>query len=401
MEELRGGAAPRGAGATERVYWADADALEADATVVSASGDRVVLDRTVFYPEGGGQLGDSGLLVAAGGRELRVKDTALEGETIVHLLERPLEAPFAGAVRCRVDGARRRDHTAHHTAQHILSRALEDEAGAKTASARLGETGCTLDVQRAAIPEAELVRAEDVANDVVLRDVPVRAFFPAPEELARLTLRRAPKVDRGVRVVEVEGFDLTPCGGTHVLRTGRIGSIRVLGVERYKGMTRVSFAAERRALADARAKDAVLTALARELTCGVAAVPAGIAKLRADLKERGDALSAARGELVARVVLAELAAHPPESSGTTTVRLERPQGDVATLRALAAGLSARPDVVAIVSAADPEGGDDFVVVQRGASASFDCAAWLKAEAARRGGRGGGKPDRAEGRLGRV
>jgi alanyl-tRNA synthetase len=381
--------------ATKKLYWEEPDAIEFEATVLSSEGDRVVLDRTIFYPEGGGQLGDTGVLGGA-----LVRDTQIEEDgTIVHLLAAPSQ--LSGTVKGVIDADRRRDHMAHHTAQHMLSRALVDEARAKTASARLGANECTIDLERSTIPEADLARAEDLVNDAIQRDLPVRAFFPTAEELKTLDLRRAPKVDTGVRIVEVEGFDLTPCGGTHVARTGRIGLTRISHVERYKGMTRVTFGAAKRALADARTKENALLALAREFSCGPDGVGAAVGKLRADLKARGDALSAARGELVHWVAQAALAEHPPDPSGTTTVKLVRPHDDVAMLRTLAGRLAERPDVVAIVSAPDPAGGDDFIVVQRGAKASFDCSAWLKAQIAERGGRGGGKPDRAEGRIGRV
>lgn len=382
---------------TEKLYWAEPDAVELEANVISCEGDRLVLDRTIFYPEGGGQLGDTGTI---GG--VRVRDTQIEDDgTIVHLLEVEAPASLSGTVKGILDADRRRDHMAHHTAQHMLSRALLDEARAKTASARLGASECTIDLERSTIPEADLARAEDLVNDAIQRDVVVRAFFPTADELKSLDLRRAPKVSEGVRIVEVEGFDLTPCGGTHVARTGRIGLARISKIEKYKGMTRVMFHAAKRALADARTKESALQELATQFSCGPDGVGAAVGKLRADLKARGDALSAARGELVHWVARAALDAHPPDASGTTKLELVRPHDDVAMLRTLAGKLAERPDVVAIVRAPDPAGGDDFIVVQRGASATFDCAAWLKAQIAERGGRGGGKPDRAEGRLSKA
>jgi len=213
-----------------------------------------------------------------------------------------------------------------------------------------------------------------------------------------MDLRRAAKVDAGVRIIDVEGFDLTPCGGTHCTRTGQIGLLRIAGVERYKGKLRVGFHAAGRALADARAKEDALLALAKELTCGPLDVGAAVAKLQADLKQRGDALSSARGELLEVLAKDILAQRPPSPSGTTVIHVPRATDDVAMLRSLAGKLaSARPDVVAVCSAPDAEGAL-LVVVQRGVGASFDCGAWLKVLAQRTGGRGGGRPERAEGRL---
>ncbi|MGZ3477302.1 MAG: DHHA1 domain-containing protein, partial [Polyangiales bacterium] len=296
-----------------------------------------------------------------------------------------------------VEGARRRDHMSQHTGQHVLSRALIEVAKAETVSARLGTDASTIDVSLTSLDERAIAAAEDLVNDLVLADHAVRSHFPSAEELAAMPLRRAPKVSTGIRVIEVEGFDFTPCGGTHVHRTGQIGAVRVTGVEKYKGGTRVTFLAGRRALGDARAKDAVLRELARAFTCGVGDVPNAIGKLRADLKARTDAFAVMRGELVQFLAERLHAAHPVDPAGTRVVVL-REGDDLAALRALASALARRPDVIAFVGSRDKESGELLVVVERGAQASFDCGAWLKKTAAALGGRGGGRPDRAEGRL---
>jgi alanyl-tRNA synthetase len=213
-----------------------------------------------------------------------------------------------------------------------------------------------------------------------------------------MPLRRAPKVDRDVRVIEIEGFDLSPCGGTHCTRSGQIGAVRVVGLEKYKGGWRVTFHAGRRALEDARRKEAVLTGLAREMTCSLLDVGSAVGKLRAELKARMDALSTTRGELVELLAERVLAAHPPDATGTTRIVLVRPRDDVPMLRTLAGRLAARPDVVAFCASDERDEEDRAIVVQRGAGVSFDCGAWLKSVANRHGGRGGGRPERAEGRL---
>jgi alanyl-tRNA synthetase len=385
--------------ATRKRYWDDplattftTDRAEPGSFDGKAS---IVLGETLFYPEGGGQLGDVGEL-AIGDVVVRIVDTQIDDGGVIHHLVEAQAPLLAGDVRGTIDVARRRDHMAQHTAQHMLSRALLDVARAPTSSARLGATACTLDVDRAAIPDAELHRAEDLVNDVIRSDVTVRALFPTNEELAAMDLRRAPKVAAGVRIIDVDGFDLTPCGGTHCTRTGQIGLVRVSSTERYKGKLRVGFHAAARALSDMRAKEDALVSLAKTLTCGPLDVGAAVAKLQADLKQRGEALAGARGELLDLLAAGILAAHPPAAEGTTVVRVARTDGDVGMLRSLAGKLAARSDVVAVCSA--PDGDALLVVVQRGVAATFDCGAWLKALAERSGGRGGGRPERAEGRV---
>jgi alanyl-tRNA synthetase len=390
--------------ATEKLYWPDpfATAFEGGAAHLGELGGRrtLVLDRTIFYPESGGQLADTGTL-AVGDRTFHVEDVQVDDEgTIHHLVTEPLEGAAGGPVRGSIDATRRRDHMAQHTAQHALSRALVDVARAETVSSRLGATSCTIDVE-GALAERDVARAEDLVNAVVTGDVVVRQHFPTADELARMPLRRPPKVASNVRVIEIEGFDFSPCGGTHCTRSGQIGLVRVVGLEKYKGGWRVTFHAGKRALDDVRRKDAVLADLAREFTCGPLDVSGAVGKLRNELKARTDALSTTRGELVELLADRVLGAHPPDAGGTTRVALLREHDDLGMLRALAGRLAARGDVVAFCAAPDPASGDWSIVVQRGASTSFDCGAWLKSVAAAHGGRGGGRPERAEGRLPRA
>jgi alanyl-tRNA synthetase len=387
---------------TDKLYWADpfATAFEATARPGELEGrPSLVLERTLFYPESGGQLADTGTL-QVGGRTLQVRDVQIDDAGVIHHLLADPAARLDGPADAKgaIDPARRRDHMAQHTAQHALSRALVDVARAETVSSRLGATSCTIDVE-GALGDRDILRAEDLVNAIVTDDVPVRQLFPTAEELARLPLRRPPKVAHDIRVIEIDGFDFSPCGGTHCTRTGQIGAVRVVDTERYKGGWRVTFHAGRRALDDARRKDAVLSELARELTCGALDVGQAVGKLRAELKARLDALSTTRGELVELLASHVLAAHPPDPSGTTRIVLSREHDDVPMLRTLAGRLAARPDVVAFCASPDERGETDVsIVVQRGTSASFDCGAWLKAVAAAHGGRGGGRPERAEGRL---
>ncbi|HVV85552.1 MAG TPA: alanyl-tRNA editing protein, partial [Kofleriaceae bacterium] len=271
---------------TVRLYQRDSFARTFAATVVAHGrlGERasVILDQTGFYPEAGGQMADRGTLTAGGEARAIVDVQVGDDDLVHHVLDGALPAVGA-AVEGAIDWPRRRVHMALHTGQHLLSRALIEAAAAPTVSARLGESACTIDVTREAVPERELAAAEALANAVIDDDVPVRAWFPEPDELARLPLRREPKVSREVRVVAIGDFDVSPCGGTHCARSAQIGSIRIAGSERYKGMTRVTFAAGGRARALLGEHSDAVTRLARELTCAPADVPATLDKLRRQL----------------------------------------------------------------------------------------------------------------------
>jgi alanyl-tRNA synthetase len=372
--------------ATEKLYHADSLLARFQARVVGhgrlGAASTVILDRTAFYPESGGQMADRGALAGAPVVDVQIDDAGV----IHHRVDGPLPG-IGDEVEGTIDRARRRVHMALHTGQHMLSRALVDVARADTVSARLGETACTIDVDQAQVAERDLARAEELVNAIIDDDAPVRAFFPEPGELATLPLRRAPKVETDVRVVAIGDFDVSPCGGTHCLRTAQVGLVAVTGVERYKGKIRVTFAAGGRARAELAGHAALLGTLGRELTCGPAEVPAALAKLRRELAETREALGQARARLAAELADGLIAA--ARARGETTVAAFLEDGDVEALRVLAKRIAAEPGLVALLAT------PTHVLAARGPGSTFDCAAFVKRLP---GARGGGSAERAEGRL---
>ena len=373
-----------------RLYYQDPLLLAFDARVTAHGmhGGRpsIVLDRTAFYPESGGQMADRGVL---GG--LTVVDVQEDEQGVVHHLVEG-ERPAVGAeVRGEIDRTRRRLHMALHTGQHMLSRALLDVARGETVSSRLGETVCTIDLGIAKAEERDIARAEELVNGVIEDDVAIRAFFPDAKELASLPLRRPPKVDSNIRVVEIGDFDVSPCGGTHCLRTAQVGLVRVIGIERYKGMIRVSFNAGRRAREELARESEVLRGLGRELTCGPAEVPLAISKLRRELGETRESLGHAR-ERMAIAAAEELM----KTAEGKTVVAAFDDADARFLRALAKRVTSEPGWVALVAAKTSEG--MLMLAARGEGAAFDCGAFIKRAAQSAGGRGGGRAEMAEGRL---
>jgi alanyl-tRNA synthetase len=383
---------------TERLYHADPFLTHFTGHVLAhdtfGGAPSVVLDRTAFYPEAGGQMADRGVLGGLPVRDVQVDDAG----RVHHVLELSGGArlPEPGMLLTGdVEPVRRRIHMALHTGQHMLSSALVNVAHAHTVSARLGETVCTIDVDLDALDERQVAEAEAQVNALIDADVPIRAFFPTPEELAALPLRRAPKVTDHIRVVQIADFDASPCGGTHCTRSGQVGLVRVLGVERYKGKGRVLFSAGPRARAELWQEAGALRALARSFSCAPLDVPVSVDKLRRDLTEAREALGAARAKL-AEAAATELAAQlerSPEQRVVATLEDASPE----TLRSVAARLLApRPGAVVLLAGRTSEG--LAVLIARGTGSTFGCGALLKRAAEAAGGRGGGRPEHAEGRL---
>jgi alanyl-tRNA synthetase len=374
---------------TERLYYDDAYTLHFEATVLEvtthAQQPALVLDRTYFYPEGGGQPSDRGTL--NGVRVIDVQ-TRPSDRAVLHVLESPLTAQ---RVTGAVDGARRRDLRSHHSGQHILSQALERVAQARTLSVHMSETSMTIDVDRVNIAPETWEAVEALANQVVLEDRPVRAWFPTPEELAALNLRKLPEVDGKVRIVDIGGFDITACGGTHVMRTGEIGIIKVIKAERRGETTRLEFKCGERALHDFQTKNDVVNRLTAALTVGYWELPETVARLQEQNRALQSELRAAREQLAtyeAKSLLASAALH---GAHRLVARAFARSAD--EVRLLAQALVAESGVIALLGAA---GEKAQLIFARSADVPLDVVPLLKKALDQLGGRGGGRPNMAQG-----
>jgi len=374
---------------TTRLYFDDPRLLAFEATVVGHSSHdgapSVLLDRSAFYPESGGQMADRGTLGGAS-----VIDVQIDDQLVVHhRIDGSLPATGA-SIEGLVHGPRRLAHMALHSAQHLLSRALLEVAAAETLSSRLGESVCTIDVDVAPLSESKLAEAEAWVNRCVDADVIVRAYFPNPDELASLPLRRAPKQASGIRVVAFGDVDVSPCGGTHVTHTAQIGLFRVTGSERYKGGTRVTFSAGSRARAEVSAEFAALGRAAGHVLMPRIEIDVGIERLKTRLKaeqERAGVLRASLADALAATLVADAYGR---------VFIDVGDGGVDLAKQLASTLTRDPSRTAIVRASIESGA--HLIVSRGASASVDCGALLRKLASAAGGKGGGRPEHAEGKL---
>jgi alanyl-tRNA synthetase len=265
---------------TKRLYYEDPYLLEFEAEVVARTEHEglpaVVLDRTAFYPESGGQPWDKGTL--DGVEVLKVVDL---DETILHVLK---SETAAGTVRGKIDAATRTDHMQQHTGQHVLSQAFWELLEGETLSFHMGPDVSTLEIGLKAISDSDCDRVEARANAVVWQDREVKTYFVPEERIAGVPLRRPPKKQGLLRVVEVDGFDYSACGGTHVRRTGEIGEIKLGGIEKIRGHLRFGFLCGGRALKDHEVKDRAVRKLAAAFSCSAADVPGQVEKLAAEAR---------------------------------------------------------------------------------------------------------------------
>jgi len=374
---------------TERLYYTDPYARAFDAAVLSMTTiegrPTARLDRTAFYPTSGGQPFDTGSL--NGVRVLQVEED--EAGDVLHVLERALEP---GPAHGEIEWDRRFDHMQQHTGQHVLSAAFDRGCRAPTVSFHLGAERSTIDLSREP-SAAEIAAAEETANRVVWENRPVSIRFASAEEATRIALRKESRRGGELRLIEVEGFDRSACGGTHVARTGEIGIIAVAGWERFKGGLRVEFVCGRRALTTFRSLRDVVSAGARALTVHPSALPGSVERLQADAKEHARTIKRLQERLA--VHEAESLAASATAVGSVRLVVAALDGwDAAGLKTIGSAISARPGHAAVLLGSSSCGAP--LVVARAADLTFDAAALLRALVERFGGKGGGRADLAQG-----
>ncbi len=378
---------------TERLYYVDPYLREFTARILAREtiGGRpaLALDRTAFYPTGGGQPHDTGTLVAADGTVAAVVDVSAGNGLIWHVVD---SLPAGEAVQGRVDWERRFDHMQQHTGQHILSQAFIQTCDAETVAFHLGASYSTIDLNRTDLGPEALAAAEAAANAVVDAALPVTAAFVLPEELAGLPLRKPPKVNEDIRVVQVAGYDWSACGGTHVANTAQVGLIKIVATERRGPELRVTFLCGRRARADyARLKALAQGLVARfttaedEILDAVDRRAAEMDALRKDLAE----LERQWAESLAEAWWAR--ARSLDNGQRLAVQIM--DAPVERAKRVAQTLRSRPGAIVLLGV---RGERPQLLFTRADNVTLDVGGLLRQAAAAAGGRGGGRPDWAQG-----
>ena len=227
---------------TRKLYYEDAFLTEFTANVISCEqtekGYEVILDATAFYPEGGGQPCDKGLLGDA-----QVTDVRERGETIVHLCDKPLDRAVKGVI----DWERRLDLMQQHTGEHILSGVICKKYNANNVGFHIGAETVTIDFD-VMIPIEDLEELEEKANTAIWENAPILCEYPTAEELENLPYRSKKALDGAVRIVSVPGYDCCACCGTHLRAAGQVGIIKILSVVKFHQGVRMEILCGKRAL---------------------------------------------------------------------------------------------------------------------------------------------------------
>jgi alanyl-tRNA synthetase len=379
---------------TKHNYYTDSYTTSFEATLLEVSeyADKpaLLLDQTFFYPTSGGQANDLGTI---NGWPV-VDVVAGENGRIYHLLATvPSSAPAPGLVHGEIDWLRRYDHMQQHTSQHLLSQLFYRLFGLETVSVHFGEDDSTLDLDATGLTSEQLAQAEKAANDLVYAALPILAYFVDESEIASVPLRRPPKVSGEIRIVEIQGYDYSACGGTHVRTTAEIGPIKLLRQERRRGQTRITFLCGKRAVADYAYKHELLMQAAAVYSTDFAQVP----ELLARAQEQVKTLQRQVDELSVRLLsfeVADVAATATCVGGHEVVVQSWADRSVDAVKTLANLLQERPNMIALL--ATTAGGKATVIFARSAGVDKHMGNLLRDALKAFGGGGGGRPEYAQG-----
>lgn len=277
---------------TEKLYYKDSHLFTFDAVVVDCREEKkgwsVVLDRTAFFPEGGGQLADTGTL---GG--VRVTDVHERGGVIRHYTDAPLT--IGETVRGELDREQRLRRMQNHSGEHILSGLVHNACGYDNVGFHMGAECMIIDFS-GELSWEQLMELETRANEVVRQNLPLHIWFPNEAELHALEYRSKLELTENVRIVEIPGVDRCACCAPHVERTGEVGVIKILDSQRHRGGQRVNVICGLDALEDYRARQDSVTEISRALSAKRGEVTAAVQRVlneQQSMKERCDALSLA------------------------------------------------------------------------------------------------------------
>ena len=347
----------------------------------------IIIDQTVFYPTSGGQPHDNGWI-----NGVEVIDVLEDhNQQIVHLLEKQLKGTH---VLCEINWQRRFDHMQQHSGQHILSQALLKTSHADTISFHLGEQSATIDIDQFGLTPEMFFSVEQIANRIIFENRDIIGHVVSKSQVHRFPIRKPPTVDDHIRIIEIKDFDYSPCGGTHCSKSGEIGILKIRRHENYKGGTRIHFVCGFRALKDYQEKTGLLKQLSRVLCTAEADLPQSITRLKKDLKT----LSGEHDDLKKKLLDFEAYSLYSEGKKHTGIHLikkifnNRHQKEIKLLTKKIVDKS--PDTVILFG----------IKTERNAQLIFQCAEELAIDMVQLmetacaviNGRGGGRPQQAQG-----
>jgi alanyl-tRNA synthetase len=287
----------------------------------------VSLDQSYFYPTGGGQEHDTGTLNDA--RVIDVLKDEGRSPSLIHHVDRAL---VSGPAKARIDSERRFRHMQHHTAQHLLTQCFRKRLDLDTISANInGYTPTTLDLPVKGLDQGQILDVEHLAYQVIYENRPVRTFFASQAELVDLPIRKQPPVVDKIRIVEISGFDWTPCAGTHCFATGQVGIVKITRTERVRENLRVHFVAGMQAYDLFSTTLELADTMSAQLSVNLKDLPMMVQNQSNQLKQAQKELKELREKRIVSEANNLAAQNPDQSSVLLKFFVDRPANEIRSL----------------------------------------------------------------------
>ena len=368
---------------TEKLFYEDSHMITFSAVVKACEkvGDyyEAVLDRTAFFPEGGGQYADTGLIDG-----VKVLDAHERDGVIYHKVEK--ELPVGKQVEGRIDWEERFSKMQHHSGEHIVSGLVNSIYGYDNVGFHMGKDAVTMDFN-GALSKEQLKEIEKKANEAVVKNLDIQVLYPSKEELSEINYRSKIEIEGQVRIVIVPGYDTCACCAPHVKKTGEFGLIKLIGVQNYKGGVRVSMLCGFRAIDDYEAKSESVKRISVLLSAKEAEVADEVARLKEELASQKGRVAEMQQKLL-QYKVNEL----PENEALVVLFESDLSGDAP--RELVNLLLERGTEVGVVFAETGENQYRYVI----GSKVVDVRSFAKMLNEKFAGRGGGKPEMVQGSV---
>ena len=364
---------------TRKLFYENQYIKDFTANVISCTegknGFEVILDETAFFPEGGGQPGDTGFI-----GEAEVTDTVEKGGEIIHICKTAVET---GKTECRLDFEKRFTNMQQHTGEHIFSGIQHSVCGFDNVGFHMGEHSITVDFN-GVISAEELERIERLSNEAVYKNIPVETLCPSDDELGNYAYRSKKELEGQIRLTRIGDVDLCACCGTHVAYTGEVGLIKAVSMMNYKQGVRITLQIGRKALEDYKEKNKSVLEISNLLKAKTEEITEAVERTLEKLKESAFAYSTLKKEL--------FALKAKDAEGEKFLAFDE-AGSADDARIFSDMVAERVGIAAVFSG-DDENGYKYAITSR----NSDVRDIGKALNAALSGRGGGKPDMVQGSV---
>lgn len=368
---------------TEKLFYRDSHLVQFEAQVISCaagkSGYETELDRTAFFPEGGGQYADTGML-----GDVRVTDVQERDGKVLHMTDGPLDP--GTRVAGRINWEERFMKMQQHSGEHIVSGLVHARFGCNNVGFHLGTEDCTMDFD-GVLTGDELMQIEQEANRAVWKNLEIRTIYPSADELKELKYRSKIEIEGQVRIVEIPGYDVCACCAPHVKRTGEIGLIKLTHMQHYKGGVRVTMLCGSRALTDYEIKQEQASEVSALLCAKINETAAAVSQL----KDENNALKYAASGMEKKLVRCH-AAMIPKNEEPVCIFTDDLEGE--SMRRLMNLVLEDRHILCAVFHGDEADGYRYVMGSR----SADMRILAKEFNAAFAGRGGGRPEMVQGTV---